>query len=183
MGLETLFIAGSLISTGLGIYGQRKQASAANKVGNQNAAQVKETARQNQQLAEMEAKNIEVENQQQVLRKNEVGQSNLATMRARMGSSGVSLSTGSNLEIMGISAGRMATEYADMSREASIKAARFRYDGAREVYEAGIQAKNIKTNAKNTAKAAKMGALTTGITGITNTFVDNATNKANGIYK
>ena len=182
MGLETLFIAGSLVSTGLGIYGKAKEASAAKKVGNQNAAQVKETARQNQQLAEMEAKNVETENQQQILRKNEVGQSNLATMRAKMGSSGVSLSTGSNLELMGISAGRMAVEYADMSREASIKAARFRYDGAREVYEAGMQAKNIKTNAKNTANAAKMGALTKGITGGISTVFDNATNKANGIY-
>lgn len=159
------------------MYSQKKAASASAKAGRaaseDNGKEMRIAAQMNARLANSEARNVELESREQISRMGQEGKSSLATMRASMGSSGFTMDSGSNLDLMGATAGRLAVGIADVSREARMRAARFRYDGARGLYEANAQAnlgiKQANTEAKNTKSAAKISMLATGISGIAET--------------
>lgn len=171
-------VAASAISTGISMYGQKKAAKASAKAGTQaaedNSKQIRQVAQDNARLANSEAVNVELESREQIARMGQQNKSALATMRASMGASGFTMDSGSNLDIMGATAGRLAVGIADVGREAAMKAARFRYDGARGLYEANAQAnlgiKQANTEAKNTKAAAKTSMIATGVGGVADAF-------------
>lgn len=148
MGLGAIGLIGTVASTGLAIYGQRQQAQAQ-----------EQAARYNNNLAQAEARNVEMESAEAIARQRIRNREGLASLRARMAASGTVSTTGTPLLLAGETAGRMEIEIADAARRANIQASSIRGQGRMGIW-----------NAKQASAAGNLASIGTAIRGATSAF-------------
>ena len=145
MGFGAIGLAGGLLSTGLGIYGARQQASAAGAVADYNNT-----------LAQREAANLQSENAENINRQRINNRRNLSTLRLRAAQSGTVTSSGSAARVLEDAAGTMEIGIADAARSANMQAESVLARGRMGMWEAEQQ-----------KKAAKLQAFGMGLQGLT----------------
>ena len=148
MGLGAIGLIGTVASTGLAIYGQRQQAQAQ-----------EQAAAYNNRLAQAEARNVESQTSEDIARQRTANRAGLASLRARMASSGVLTTTGTPLLLAGEAAGRLEVGIADAARRANMQAASLRAKGRMGVWEA-----------EQYASAANLASIGTAVSGATRAF-------------
>ena len=136
MGAGALGLFGGLASTGLSMYGQLQQGKASMQAARYNAEQLRRQADYNNRLAEAEASNRERESSEAIRRARINNEATLSELRARLGASGVRLTTGTPLAVMGEAAGRLELSIADASRTAMMQAASMRAQGKMGLWQA-----------------------------------------------
>jgi len=137
-------LAATAIGTGIKVFG-----------GIQESKQIKATAEFNARQKENEAITVEGERSENNRRTRVRNRRLLGAQRAKIGAAGVT-EEGSPLELMAATAGELELEVLDLNREAESRKIRLRN-------EAGI----IRFEGKKQAKAAKIGAIGSGIAGVT----------------
>ena len=137
-------IGATVVGTAVSVYGQVQAGNAA-----------EDAAKYNNKLAEMEARNTELENMEAIKRERESNRSKLSELRNQMAGTGFLTTSGSALLLQGETAGRLELGIQDAARSANMKAASLRAEGAMGLWE-GKQAKT----------AAYISATATGIKGI-----------------
>ena len=148
MGMGAIGLLGTVASTGLAMYGQRQQAKA------QVAA-----ARYNNQLAEAEARNVELETGEGIKRQRMAARAGLADLRNRMAGSGLVTTSGTPLMVVGESAGRIEVGIADAARAANMQATSLRARGKMGLWEADQY-----------SAASRLSMFATGLGGLTSAF-------------
>jgi hypothetical protein len=126
----------TVVSTGVSIYGQQQQAKAATKA-----------AEYNNILADQEAKNVELQNMEQLKRERIKNRRALADIRNRMAQNGVINTEGTSLAILGESSANFNLGIQDAARAANMQAASLRAQGQMGLWEAdqGQKAANINS--------------------------------------
>lgn len=161
MGMGAIGLIGGLASTGLQIYGMHQQGKAA-----------KMTADYNNQLAQTEARNLELETSEGIKRERINQRGYLAELRARMGAGGgIQADTGSALSLMGEAAGRLEIGVADAARKANMQSASIQAQGRMGIWEA-----------KQANKANKIAMIGAGIQGLSSAFGQFQTGKHYGNF-
>ncbi len=160
MGLDALGRIGGIASTGLSIYGQAQQSKAAQAAAQYNAV-----------LAEREAKNLELQTTESIRRQRINNSGGLASLRNRLGASGVRVDSGVAADTLGEAAARMELSIADAARSASIEATSLRQKGAMGIWEA-----------KQQKKASTLSMIGTGIAGLGNAASQYQQGSYTGIF-
>lgn len=145
MGLGAIGLVGAVASTGLQLYGQHQQAKA------EEAA-----AKYNNTLAQREADNVQMQTAEGIKRQRIADREGMAAIRARLAGSGLQTTTGTALNLMATTAGRMELSIADAARASEMQAASLRAKGRMGLWE-GQQA----------ASATKLSMFGTAISGAT----------------
>ena len=138
--MSIFFVTAAIATTvaaGASIYGQQQAASAAS-----------DAADYNDQLAQAEARNHQLETSEAIKRQRETNRQQLATLRNRLASSGVSASTGTPLAILGEGAGNFELAIQDAARQSAMEAAAIRAKGKMGLWDA-----------KTTQAAANIGSV------------------------
>lgn len=160
MGLGAIGLIGGLASTGLQMYGQHQQGKAATQA-----------AKYNNALAEMEARNLEMETAEGIKRERINHRAYLAELRNRTAASGVQTDTGTPLALMGEAAGRLEIGVADAARKANMQSASIQAKGRMGLWEA-----------EQFKRANKLAMIGTGIQGVTNAIGQYRTGKYQGTF-
>lgn len=145
MGFAAIGMLFSGVATGLQMYSQHQQGETAERV-----------AEYNNQLAVREASNQEAQTAEGIKRERINQRAALATLKARMATSGQSLTSGTPLLLAGETASRFQLGISDAARSSAMQAAAMRQQGIMGLWE-GKQAKQAATTAM----------IGTGIQGIT----------------
>jgi hypothetical protein len=126
----------TVVSTGVSIYGQQQQAKAATKA-----------AEYNNILADQEAKNVELQNMEQLKRERIKNRRAMADIRNRMAQNGVLNTEGTPLAILGESSANFNLGIQDAARASNMQAASLRAQGQMGLWEAeqGQAAANINS--------------------------------------
>jgi len=156
MGVGAAMLVGSLVSTGLAVYGAKQEGKAAQSA-----------ARYNNALAQREANNLEAESTENIARQRINNRRQMSTLRARAAGSNIISTSGSSALVLEDAAGSMQIGIADAARSAGIQSESIRQKGKMALYE-GDQAK----------AASKGKALAIGISGLT-----SAAGSAYGNYR
>ena len=160
MGMGAIGLIGGLASTGVQLYGMNQQAKA------QAAA-----ARYNAGLAEREAANTEAQTTEAIRRKRMNNRAAMAELGNRIAGSGLQGTTGTPLNLLGETAGRMELEIGDAARVAAMQAASMRAQGKMGLWEADVR-----------QQATKTAMIGTAIGGLTSAFGKYQEGSYQGIY-
>lgn len=147
MGMGALGPVGAIAGTGIQMFGQYQAAKAAEKAG-----------KYNNQVAQIEARNVENESIESIRRQRMTNRANLAKMRVAAATSGFQSTTGTASELIGEAAGRMETEVADAARRANMQSASLRQQGRMAAFEANQTASSIRMGMLGTAAQGAAGA-------------------------
>jgi len=136
----------TVISTAATVYGQQQQAKAATKAGEYNNI-----------LADQEAKNVELQNMEQLKRERIKNRRAMADIRNRMAQNGVLNTEGTPLAILGESSANFNLGIQDAARASNMQAASLRAQGQMGLWEAdqGQAAANINSVATGLNGASK----------------------------
>lgn len=147
-------------STGVQIYGARQQAETAERIGEYNAS-----------LYENEARNRELETAENIKRQRVNDRAAMATLRARLAGTGARTDTGSPLEILGETSGRLETGILDAARKSAMEASSLRQKGAMSLWQADEQ-----------SAAGRLNALGAGMSGAASLFNAYGHNRYTGAF-
>lgn len=150
MGVEVLAfasIAASLAGAGISAYSMYQQGQAQEAMGQYNAKVAEQTATSEADTAQENAK-----------RQREMNHRQLSAIRARMAGSGVSLSQGSSLDVLGAAASELELQTLDMFREGEAKQIAY-------ANKAGIE----RWQGEQAATAGTIGAIGSLIGGVAST--------------
>jgi hypothetical protein len=150
MGVETLAfasIAASLAGAGISAYSMYQQGQAQQDMAEYNA-----------KVAENQAKHEADVSRENATRQREMNRRQISAIRARMAGSGVSLSQGSSLDVIGAAASELELATLDLFREGEARQVTYRN-------QAGIE----RWQGEQAATAGKIGAIGSLIGGVAST--------------
>ena len=152
--MSWIVVGVTVVSTAASIYGQQQQAKAQTKAAQYNNA-----------LAHQEARNVEIQNVENLKRERIRQRKQLAEIRAQLAQSGTLTTEGTPLAILGESSANLNLGIQDAARAANMQAASLRAQGQMGLWEAdqGQQAANINS------VAAGLSAATSTYTGYVRT--------------
>jgi len=142
--MSWIVVGVTVVSTAATIYGQQQQAKAQTKA-----------AQYNNIVANQEAKNVELQNAEQLKRERIRNRRQLAEIRNQMAGNGLINTEGTPLAILGESSANLNLGIQDAARAANMQAASLRAQGQMGLWEAdqGQQAANINSVATGLSAA------------------------------
>lgn len=146
-----LALAGTAISTGVSVYGQRQAANSAEEAADYNA-----------KIAEQDANRKELENHETVKRQRLEKRRSKAQARARLAGSGAALGEGSSVDFLEVLDNRLETEIQDSARRTQLETRAIRHQSSLQTYTADQQA--------SASRVSSVGTLLGGATKATSQF-------------
>jgi hypothetical protein len=152
MGIETAAIAATVIGTAVSAYGAIQQGQAQSAARNYQAA----VDRNNAQIAEWNAERAKDLSDQRVQAQMRAGTQRLAAQRAALGAAGVTLDSGSALDVQTTTAEQTAIETQNTDYQGQLAAYGYRTQGANYRAQAGLD--SMAADNASTAGYANAGS-------------------------